>query len=109
MDRVYRPSLRRMLPAFIRAASLDIGAAVSLRRDLVETGVMSYDDFGRCFAIARLTPGTNLLAFYAGPSNGDTTASSRSMRGQGCAESVKVAPCAYERHGKDFHHHLVSQ
>jgi chromate transporter len=67
MDRVYPASLR-VLPAFIRAASLHIGAAaaaVSLRRDLVQTGVVSYDDFSRCFAIARLTPGTNLLALYA--------------------------------------------
>ena len=67
MDRVYPASLRAVLPAFIRAASLHIGAAaaaVSLRRDLVETRVVSPDDFSRCFAIARLTPGTNLLAFY---------------------------------------------
>jgi chromate transporter len=56
------------VPAFIRAASLHVGAAaaaVSLRRHLVETGVVSNDDFNRCFAIARLTPGTNLLALYA--------------------------------------------
>ena len=67
MDRVYPPSWRAALPAFIRAASRHIGAAaaaVSLRRDLVQTGVVSDDDFSRCFAIARLTPGTNLLAFY---------------------------------------------
>lgn len=53
---------------FIRASSLHIGAAaaaVSLRRDLVQAGLVSDDEFSRCFAIARLTPGTNLLAFYA--------------------------------------------
>ena len=67
MCRVY-PRLRLALPMFVRASSLHIGAAaaaVSLRRDLIEAGLVSDDEFSRCFAVARLTPGTNLLAFYA--------------------------------------------
>jgi chromate transporter len=68
MGRVYLSRLRVALPLFIRASSLHIGAAaaaVSLRAELVPRGFVSDDDFNRCFAIARLTPGTNLLALYA--------------------------------------------
>lgn len=68
MSRVYLSRLRVALPLFIRASSLHIGAAaaaVSLRAELVPRGLVSDDDFSRCFAIARLTPGTNLLALYA--------------------------------------------
>jgi chromate transporter len=68
MARVYLPRLRVALPLFARASSLHIGAAaaaVSLRSELVKRGLVSDDDFSRCFAIARLTPGTNLLALYA--------------------------------------------
>src|SRR6266850_6898328 len=68
MGRVYLARLRLALPSFVRASSLHVGAAaaaVSLRGDLVDRGLVSDDDFSRCFAIARLTPGTNLLALYA--------------------------------------------
>jgi chromate transporter len=68
MRRVYLSRLRLALPLFIRASSLHIGAAaaaVSLRGELVPRGLVSDDEFSQCFAIARLTPGTNLLALYA--------------------------------------------
>jgi chromate transporter len=52
----------------VRASGLHVGAAAaaaSLRTDLVGAGQMSDQDFNRCYAVARLTPGTNLIALYA--------------------------------------------
>lgn len=54
--------------AFVHACSLHVGAAAaasSLRRDLVERGTISSAVFDEAYAIARLTPGTNLLAMFA--------------------------------------------
>jgi chromate transporter len=54
--------------AFIRASSLHIGAAAaaaSLRSDLVDGGYIDSAAFNEAYAVARLTPGTNLLAMYA--------------------------------------------
>ena len=54
--------------AFIRASVLHIGAAAaaaSLRSDLVEGGYIDNATFNESYAVARLTPGTNLLAMYA--------------------------------------------
>lgn len=51
----------------VRASSLHVGAAASaaaLRRDLVETGQIHPDHFDEAYAVARVTPGTNLLAMY---------------------------------------------
>lgn len=51
----------------VRASSLHVGAAASaaaLRRDLVETGQLHPDHFDEAYAVARVTPGTNLLAMY---------------------------------------------
>ena len=66
--RVYLERLRIALPIFVRASSLHVGAAAtaaSLRGELVQRkNLVSGDDFSRCFAVARLTPGTNLLALY---------------------------------------------
>ena len=53
--------------ALIRASSLHVGAAAaaaSLRRELVESGQITTDAFDEAFAVARVTPGTNLLAMY---------------------------------------------
>ena len=53
---------------FIRASSLHIGAAAAsaaLRDELVADGSLDAHDFDAAYAIARLTPGTNLLALYA--------------------------------------------
>ena len=53
--------------AFVRASSLHVGAAAAaaaLRRDLVDQGRLSASAFDEAYAVARLTPGTNLLAMY---------------------------------------------
>ena len=52
---------------FIRASSLHVGAAAAaaaLRRDLVDTNRLSSAAFDEAYAVARVTPGTNLLAMY---------------------------------------------
>ena len=53
--------------AFVRASSLHVGAAAAaaaLRRDLVDKGRLSASAFDEAYAVARVTPGTNLLAMY---------------------------------------------
>ena len=60
---------RRPFPlvGFLRASSLHVGAAAAaaaLRRDLVDSGRLSSAAFDEAYAVARLTPGTNLLAMY---------------------------------------------
>jgi len=60
---------RRPFPfeAFVRASSLHVGAAAAaaaLRRDLVDNGRLPAGAFDEAYAVARLTPGTNLLAMY---------------------------------------------
>lgn len=55
------------LAPFLRASSLHIGAAAaaaSLREYLVKHGWLTSSDFDEAYAVARLTPGTNLLAMY---------------------------------------------
>ncbi len=55
------------LLAFIRASSLHVGAAAAaaaLRRDLVDSGRLPGTAFDAAYAVARVTPGTNLLAMY---------------------------------------------
>ncbi len=41
-----------------------VGAAAALRREVVDTGLIDAHPFDEAFAVSRLTPGTNLLAFY---------------------------------------------
>jgi chromate transporter len=63
----YRAALTRPLVPFFRASVGHLGAAAataSLRRDLVERQSFDAAAFDQAFAIARLTPGTNLLALY---------------------------------------------
>lgn len=53
--------------SFVRASSLHVGAAAAaaaLRRDLVDTEKLSASAFDEAYAVARVTPGTNLLAMY---------------------------------------------
>ena len=55
------------LEAFVRASSLHVGAAAAaaaLRRDLVDSGRLPGTAFDEAYAVARVTPGTNLLAMY---------------------------------------------
>lgn len=63
------PLVKRPFPlvAFLRASCLHVGAAAAaaaLRRDLVDTGIVDGADFDQAYAVARITPGTNLLAMY---------------------------------------------
>jgi chromate transporter len=55
------------LAAFLRASGLHVGAAAAaaaLRQDLIERRSLTDWEFDEAYAIARLTPGTNLLALY---------------------------------------------
>jgi len=66
-----RPSLLRIGNAFARYANFTLGGGSAtiavLHREVVERKKwVNNDDFSLCFALARLTPGTNLLAFCTG-------------------------------------------
>lgn len=66
-----RPSLVRIANAFVRYANFTLGGGSAtvavLHRELLDRQRwISGDDFSLCFALARLTPGTNLLAFCTG-------------------------------------------
>lgn len=55
------------LASFLRASGLHVGAAAAaaaLRHDLVDRGQLTASEFDEAYAIARVTPGTNLLAMY---------------------------------------------
>jgi chromate transporter len=65
------PSLSRIADAFARYGNFTLGGgsatvAVLHREVLEKRKWISNDDFTLCFALARLTPGTNLLAFCTG-------------------------------------------
>jgi chromate transporter len=65
------PSLTRIALAFARYANLTLGGGsattATLHRELVEKRHwLNEDQFGLCFALGRITPGTNLLAFCTG-------------------------------------------
>ena len=66
-----RPSLGRIGNAFARYANFTLGGGSAtiavLHREFVDRlRWVGNDDFSLCFALARLTPGTNLLAFCTG-------------------------------------------
>jgi chromate transporter len=66
-----RPGLLRIADVFVRYANFTLGGgsatvAVMHRELLDKRRWLSLDDFTLCFALARLTPGTNLLAFCTG-------------------------------------------
>jgi chromate transporter len=66
-----RPSLGRIADMFARYANFTLGGgsatvAVMHRELLEKLHWVSEADFTLCFALARLTPGTNLLAFCTG-------------------------------------------
>lgn len=61
--------LRRLLSLMIRTSIVHVGAAASaaaLREELSREGLVAEDSFDTIFAAARLTPGTNLIALFAG-------------------------------------------
>ena len=65
------PSLTQIALAFTRYANLTLGGGsattATLHRELVEKRHwLNENQFGLCFALGRLTPGTNLLAFCTG-------------------------------------------
>ena len=65
------PNLIQIADAFARYANFTLGGGSAtvavLHRELQEKRKwISNDDFSLCFALARLTPGTNLLAFCTG-------------------------------------------
>jgi chromate transporter len=65
------PNLSRIADVFVRYANFTLGGGSAtiavLHRELLEkSNWISNDDFTLCFALARLTPGTNLLAFCTG-------------------------------------------
>jgi chromate transporter len=66
-----RPSLVRLADVFVRYGNITLGGGSAtitvLRREILERRRwIGEDDFTVCFALARLTPGTNLLAFCTG-------------------------------------------
>ena len=69
MSQVYRRLEHTAFPLgpFLRAAGLHVGAAAaaaSLRRELTERTLLTGSEFDEAYAVARFTPGTNLLALY---------------------------------------------
>jgi len=68
---VEHPQLRRIAGAFGRYANLTMGGASAtiavLHRELVaKRAWVDEPRFGLCYALSRVTPGTNLLAFCTG-------------------------------------------
>lgn len=66
-----RPGLWQVIDVFVRYANFTLGGGSAtvavIHRELVERRKwLNQNDFTLCFALARLTPGTNLLAFCAG-------------------------------------------
>ncbi|MGC1303655.1 MAG: chromate transporter [Caulobacteraceae bacterium] len=66
-----RPSLVRLADIFVRYGNITLGGGSAtiavLRREILDRRRwIGEDDFTVCFALARLTPGTNLLAFCTG-------------------------------------------
>lgn len=62
------PSLRRLCAIFFRVGNFTFGGGnpttAALQRELVEKEKwLSQQDFALCYALARITPGTNLFAF----------------------------------------------
>ncbi len=66
-----KPALAEIASAFTRYANFTLGGGSAtvavLHRELLEKKRwINSDNFSLCFALARLTPGTNLLAFCTG-------------------------------------------
>jgi chromate transporter len=62
------PSLGALTGVFFRIGNTTFGGGIptiaALQRELVErTGWLSAEDYGLAFALARITPGTNIIAF----------------------------------------------
>lgn len=65
-----RPSLREVTSIFFRVGNTTFGGGVptiaALQREFVDRkGWLSNEEYGLAFALARVTPGTNIIAFCA--------------------------------------------
>src|SRR4051812_48077548 len=65
-----RASLRELTAIYFRIGNTTFGGGVptiaALQRELVDRkGWLSHEEYGLAFALARVTPGTNILAFVA--------------------------------------------
>lgn len=65
-----KPTLRQLTGIFLRIGNTTFGGGIptiaALQREFVERrGWLSAEDFGLAFALARITPGTNVIAFCA--------------------------------------------
>ena len=64
------PTLRKLTGVFLRIGNTTFGGGMptiaALQRELVEKrGWLSSEDYGLAFSLARVTPGTNVIAFCA--------------------------------------------
>ncbi len=67
----HNPNLRQIADIFVRYANFTLGGgsatiAVLHREILEKRGWLTEGNFALCFALCRLTPGTNFLAFCTG-------------------------------------------
>jgi chromate transporter len=64
-----RASLRDMSLVFLRIGNTTLGGGdptiAALQRELIRRGWITQEQFALAFALARITPGTNMLAFSA--------------------------------------------
>jgi chromate transporter len=64
-----RASLRDVSLVFLRIGNTTLGGGdptiAALQRELIPRGWLSPEQYGLAFALARITPGTNMLAFSA--------------------------------------------
>jgi chromate transporter len=64
-----RPGLVELAGVFLRIGNTTVGGGeptiAAFQRELVRRGWLSPEQFGLSYALARLTPGTNMLAFCA--------------------------------------------
>ena len=64
-----RPNLLQLTLIFLRIGNSTVGGGeptvASLQRELTRRGWLSAQHFGLAYALARITPGTNMLAFCA--------------------------------------------
>jgi chromate transporter len=64
-----RASLRDLSLLFLRIGNTTLGGGeptiAALQRELIRRGWLTPEQFGVAFALARITPGTNMLAFSA--------------------------------------------
>jgi len=87
--------LRRIAAVFTRYANLTFGGGSAtiavLHREIVATRKwIDETQFALCFALRRLTPGTNLLAFCAVSAGGRSASSARRKRSSPRETTLRV-------------------